>query len=64
MKIYYNILTGFLFALVAILPAGEMQFPQWDNRRDGLVSVVIRKIRYYLQYDGDEQRPAIGGVTF
>ena len=61
MKLFYNILTGFLFALIDILQSGVKQFEQFDNRRDGAGRVVDSPKRYYLQYD-DEQRPAIGGV--
>ena len=64
MKLFYNILTGFLFALIDILQSGVKQFEQFDNRRDGAGQNVDRPKRYYLQYDSDEQHPAIGGEKY
>ena len=64
MKLFYNILTGFLFAVIVILQAAERIFAQCDTNRDDPVDVILRAIRYYLQYDSDEQQPAIGGGTY
>ena len=78
MKLFYNILTGFLFALIDILQSGVKQFEQFDNRRDGAVMVVETnthlKLHLFAVYHlwlanlnriaqlGSEISPGFGGI--